>query len=232
MDKRLLALFVFLGAAAWHWFWEFIRGLFYERGSRMLTPWIENIIPDQIISWGPTIVLPIIGIWLFWKTRPETEYRNSKPASHGPEIEIIHSQRSPYEISDIVSGRRRSAVKIGVKNTGGVTISNCKIFIDKISPEPHLFGGLPINIEGGGFMLRSGDPEQIVEIAVYWNHVGKYRFFGPPPIGLGASANYIDNIERDICIRVEALECKRSALYKIWTDDDKILHLKCLADTA
>lgn len=70
MWKRILLFLSFLAGAIWQWLWEFIRALFYDRGSRMMAPVIDTITPDQIIHWGPTIVLPIIGLWLFWKTRP------------------------------------------------------------------------------------------------------------------------------------------------------------------
>ncbi len=71
MRKRILLFLPFLAGAVWHWLWEFIRSILYDRGSRMMAPIIDTITPDQIIHWGPTIVLPILGLWLIWKTRPE-----------------------------------------------------------------------------------------------------------------------------------------------------------------
>lgn len=71
MRNRIFGVLVFIGAALWSLLWEFVRSLFYERGSRLLTPFIESITLDQIIHWGPPIGLMIVGLWLFWKTRPK-----------------------------------------------------------------------------------------------------------------------------------------------------------------
>ena len=53
----------------------------------MLTPLIASITPDQIIHWGPTVGLPMVGLWLFWKTRPNPE--------ENPPIEIIFDRTNP-----------------------------------------------------------------------------------------------------------------------------------------
>jgi hypothetical protein len=71
MQKRIFGAISIGAAALWPIFWEFVRSLFYERGSHMLTPFINSITMDQIVHWGPTIGLSFLGIWLFWKTGPE-----------------------------------------------------------------------------------------------------------------------------------------------------------------
>jgi len=37
----------------------------------MLAPFIDSITLEQIVHWGPTVGLTFLGLWLFWKTRPE-----------------------------------------------------------------------------------------------------------------------------------------------------------------
>jgi hypothetical protein len=73
MGKRISGLLAFLATACWPYFWEFIRSLFYERGSHMLNPFFENISLDQLLRWGPAVIFATIGFWLFWKTRPPRE---------------------------------------------------------------------------------------------------------------------------------------------------------------
>jgi hypothetical protein len=80
MRNRIFGVLVFIGAALWSLLWEFVRSLFYEHGSRFLNPFIESITLDQIIHWGPPIGLTIVGLWLFWKTRPKNARRNNTRA--------------------------------------------------------------------------------------------------------------------------------------------------------
>jgi hypothetical protein len=71
MRNRIFGGLSLVGAALWPLLWEFVRSLFYERGSHMLTPFINSITMDQIVHWGPTVGLSFLGLWLFWKTAPE-----------------------------------------------------------------------------------------------------------------------------------------------------------------
>ncbi len=86
MRKSIFLFVPFFVGAVWHWFWEFIRSVFYERGSHMMAPVIDTITPDQIIHWGPTIAFPLLGFWLIWKTRPA---RNEAIASSQPDIVVV-----------------------------------------------------------------------------------------------------------------------------------------------
>jgi hypothetical protein len=143
-----------------------------------------------------------------------------------PEIELCFEPGTPYEAVEISHGHVLSTVRIGLKNVGRSPISNCKIFIDKMSPEAPLPGGLPILLEGGGFVLRHDEPEKYIDIASQWDHFDKFRFNSRP--GWWAETmSYINNdIERVISIRIEATELQTTALFKIWTDETKKLHLK------
>jgi hypothetical protein len=69
MRKRLAGLVLWLSAALWAWWWEFIRSLVYERGSHIVTPFIESPSLDQILRWGPPLAFAGVGGLLFWKTR-------------------------------------------------------------------------------------------------------------------------------------------------------------------
>jgi hypothetical protein len=51
-----------------------------------------------------------------------------------PQIKICFKTASPYEVSDVMHGHVLSTVRIGIKNSGGGTLSNCKIFIEKMTP--------------------------------------------------------------------------------------------------
>jgi hypothetical protein len=70
MRQRLKVLVWWCGAAIWAWSWEFVRSLFYERGSHMLNPLIDSASLDQILHWVPPLIFAGIGFVLFWKMRP------------------------------------------------------------------------------------------------------------------------------------------------------------------
>jgi hypothetical protein len=147
-------------------------------------------------------------------------------AATSPEIEICFKPGAPYEVVDISQGRILSTVKIGLKNLGRSPVSNCKVYIDKMSPEAPLPGGLPILLEGDGFVLRHDEPEKYIDIANHWDHTNKFRFNSRP--GWWAETmNYIDDsVERVISIRIEAAELQMSALFIMWTDQAKKLRLQ------
>jgi hypothetical protein len=144
----------------------------------------------------------------------------------GPKIEICFWAGQPYEVSEITNGRVLSTVKIGIKNSGGEPLSNCKVYIQDIAPLPPLAGGLPILLDGTGFTLRPDDPEKLIELAAHWNHVDKYRFSAPHG-GFAETLNYLDDrVERAIVVKIISTEGQQSALFDIWTDEKKALHLE------
>ena len=144
-----------------------------------------------------------------------------------PQIEIHHQPKVPYEVSEIQHGHVLSTVRIGITNSGSRSLSNCKVYIEKIAPEPPLPGGLPIQLAGAGFTLRHDDPEKLVDVAAHWDHVDKFRFSAPAGGTFYESLSYIESRQpRTIMIKVVAVECQRCASFRIWTDDTKAIHLK------
>jgi hypothetical protein len=126
-------------------------------------------------------------------------------------------------VSDIQGERVLSTVR--VKNSGTGPLSNCKVYIEKMSPIENLVNRLPMLLEGGGFTLRHDDPEKFVDIASRWNHVDKFRFTAP----YGAFAETLkfidDKLTRTIVLKVDAFECQRSATFEIWTDTRRRLSI-------
>lgn len=135
-------------------------------------------------------------------------------------------------MSDIQGERVLSTVRIGIKNSGNGSLSNCKVYLEKMSPIDNLIGRLPMLLERGGFTLRHDDPEQFVDVASHWNHVGKFRFVAPHG-WFAETLNYVDDgIRRTIVLRVDAIEGQRSATFEIWTDTSKIIHMKLIGYTS
>jgi hypothetical protein len=124
-----------------------------------------------------------------------------------------------------------STVRIGIKNAGGKTLSNCKVYIEKISPPTNSPGGTTLLLEGTGFQLRHDDPEKIIDVAAHWDNNDKFRFSTPIGGGFFDSTQMMDGkTRRTFAIRVTAMECERSALFEILADESRKLNLKLLND--
>ncbi len=139
-------------------------------------------------------------------------------------IDILFEPHPPYETSEISHGRGLSTVRIGLKAIGK-TFANCKVYIEKIAPQPPLPGGLPIQLSGDAPMLRPDDPEALIDIASHWDHVEKYRFSAPLP-PMDSSLWYIDDdpprlIEIKIIARSDTGEFQKTALFRIQVDESK-----------
>ncbi len=230
MSKRLFALLSLLASGTWTWGWEFIRSLAYEKGSEMLSPFIGNISLDQVIHWGPGAALAALGLWLFWKTKPPAQtaqFENSAITIVRPMLEMRFTPGAPYETTTVSNGRTLSTVRIGLKAQDGLSLSNCKLYVEKIAPQPPLPGGLPILLEDQNFSIRHDDPERFVEIASHWNHVDKFRFSSPGG-HWAETMNYIDDdVSRVIELRIKAEpEYEKSVAFRIWTDELKRLHME------
>ena len=147
-------------------------------------------------------------------------------------IEICFRPGAPYEISDIINGRVRSIVRIGIRNSGCDHLSNCRVYIESVSPPPIHAGLFPALLDGGSFVLRHDDPEKLIDVAAHWDHVKKYRF--STPIGGFISAeslNYMNETEqRSFVIKFVATECQKSAMFKILVDETKKLRLQYIGD--
>jgi hypothetical protein len=182
-------------------------------GWSWIAIWLSALAAGALIS--------LIGIcvkWIFFH----------RDADYAPrdELEIYFRQGQPYEVIEILHGHVLSTVRIGLKSR--IPISNCKIYIEKIAPEPPLYGSLPILLDGGGFVVRSDDPEKLVDIATQWDHHGsKFRFNSPITGMFAETLGFIDDdIPRTIEIKIISTELQKTALFKIWTDNTKKLHLE------
>lgn len=176
-------------------------------------------LPVSFVALG-TVVLVIRAL-----SRPRDLF--AVPITKPGSIEIFFKSDAPYEVSDVQHHHVLSTVRIGLHNIGGTPLSNCKVYVEKISPEPALPGGLPILLEGGGFTLRHDDPEKLVDIASHWDHVEQYRFNAPLGVGFAETLQFIDDkLPRTIVIKIEASGYQRSATFRIWTDISRALHLE------
>ncbi|MGH6889414.1 MAG: hypothetical protein ACREHF_09480 [Rhizomicrobium sp.] len=146
-----------------------------------------------------------------------------------PIVEIRFEKRKPYEVTETSHGQALSTVRVGIRNFTGSPLSNCQVYVDQAlpaPPSPHVF--FPIQLSGGGFTMRTDDPEHFVDIATQWGSQNRFRF-NSPPSAWAEGLNYVDDAPaREIVIRVQAIELQRSASFRIWTDDTKTLHLESL----
>jgi hypothetical protein len=166
----------------------------------------------------------------FRRKKDSLQTNNYEKIIREPLIDILAEKRAPYSFSDIQHGHVLSTIRIGIKNSGGGAASNCKVYIEKISPEPPLPGGLPILLDGSGFIVRHDDPEKLIDVATHWDHVDKFRFNAPYAGGFAETLAYIqDDIPRTIVIKITASECHRSASFKVWTDDKRALQLEFIS---
>jgi hypothetical protein len=196
-----------------------------------------------LIEWGPPLVGVIVVMTLyhlFYHYAFGTGLRArsaslagvaplSAPALASPKIAILFDKRAPYEESGVHQDRVHSTVRIGLKNTGGGTFSNCRVYVDKISPETPYPGGLPILLDNAGFSVRYDDPEKLVDVAVQWNHLGKklFRFSAPMNGTFGDARMFTDgSVVRTIVVRVDATECQQNATFRIWTDDTMAVRME------
>jgi hypothetical protein len=144
-------------------------------------------------------------------------------------VEIAFRKAAPYEETKVSHHHVLSTVRIGLTNPGGTPLSNCKVYIEAISPEPAILGGLPILLEGGGFTLRHDDPEKLIDIATHFDHVDKFRFNAPANGVFAETLNFIDDQpSRTILVKIEATGHQRSASFRLSTDDAKALHMEFL----
>lgn len=192
-----------------------------------------NILSNpQIDIWtigvgATSLIVSVLGIlYLNWTRTPSVAIK--RPA----QIEICFESSAPYEVVDVHGEHSLSTVRIGVRNSGDVPLSNCKVYLEKISPTLSLRGAPPILLEGGGFTIRNDDPEKLVDVAIQWSHDSKFRFHGP--IGTFAeSLNYIDGeASFMIVIKVTATECQRSAIFKLRADGERRLRLQFINYTS
>jgi hypothetical protein len=186
-------------------------------------PWQVRSLVGAVI--GALILGGLPALYSWARERGQTSQNVEETAQ--PNIRVLFEPHNPYETSKISHGRVLSTVRIGLKAIGK-PLSNCKVYIEKMAPDPGIPGGLPILLEGGNFVLWPGDPEKLYDIASHWDHVTKFRFNSPG--GWWAETmNYIDD-ESPYRIEVKfvATELTKTFLFKLWTDESKQLHMQGL----
>ncbi|MGC1549963.1 MAG: DUF4062 domain-containing protein [Rhodanobacter sp.] len=166
--------------------------------------------------------------WVRAGSIPNTTATVDNRAVPDPKIEIITGSAEPYYVEEFRSGHNLSTVRIGVRNAGGKTLSNCKVYVEDISP-PSDSGHDRRLLDGSGFRLRHDDSVQLIDIAAHWDHVDKFKFSTPVSGGNFADPFDMKDIgNRTFSIRVVAAECQRSAKFGLETDESKKLRLNFL----
>jgi hypothetical protein len=123
--------------------------------------------------------------------------------------------------------RVSSTVRVGIRNSSGAALSNCKVYIDQVAPEPPIPGGFPILLNSEPFLVRHDDPERRIDIAYQWNHVDTFKFAAPISGNFSDALMYIPSQPpRTIVIKVKASECQRSATFRLMVDSEKVIHLE------
>lgn len=145
------------------------------------------------------------------------------------QIDIHTEEDRPYHELTSETGHVLSTVRVGIRNAGEKTLSNCRVYVERISPlaDPPMQNA--ILLESAVFNLRVDDPEHLVEIAAHWDHMNQFRFSAPVAGGFYEALQYMDDDpKRTFVIRVAARECERSALFEISVNESKRLHLTFL----
>jgi hypothetical protein len=189
-----------------------------------IAAWVDRNTILVIIGFGALFIMSLTGLAArFVRFRQDRQPGN---------IQIAFKSGAPYEVTDVKHQRILSTVRIGLLNSGATPIANCKVYVDKVSPEPPIPGGLPVLLEGGGFTLRHDEPERLIDVATHWNHVSQFRFNSSIGGGFSDSLMFIDDEPaRTIVIKIEAMGVhERRASFRLWTDDSKALHLDHLGD--
>jgi hypothetical protein len=167
--------------------------------------------------------------WVRASSVPDITPLMNRLGALDPKIEIVTGRTTPYLTTDVHANHVNSTVRLGIKNVGGRTLSNCKVYIENISPPTNSPGGTSLLLDGTGFQLRHDDPQKLVEVAAHWDNHDKFRFSTPIGGGFFDTTQWMDdNTRRTFAIRVVATECERSALFEIWADESRKLHLDFL----
>lgn len=204
--------------------WAIVK--FYEFFSSTPLP--------QWLTWacaGVALALVVVAGITYLRRQLASGASNTAPVSYRDQYRIeIHTESGrPYQDSAVESGHVLSTVRVGIKNFGEKTISNCRVYVEKVTPSDELLPQTSMLLGAGIFHLRSDDPEHLVEVAAHWDHMVQFRFSTPAAAGFFEAMQYMDgHTKRTFVIRVSARECERSALFEIWADDSRKLHLKLL----
>jgi hypothetical protein len=142
-------------------------------------------------------------------------------------IEILSAPGAPYERSDIVGDRPKSTVAIGLRNAGGAPLTNIRVSIEKIAPALVHVRADSIGLEDRGFSLRSDESERVVDVAVYWPHLKKWRFLEPEAGMFAQATRFVEaDVPRKIIIRVTSAEGSKAAMFDLSLDATETLRLR------
>ncbi|WP_063889130.1 hypothetical protein [Burkholderia ubonensis] len=148
---------------------------------------------------------------------------------HDYQIELHTEESQPYHELTHESGHLLSTVRVGIKNAGAKTLSNCRVYVEKVSPPASLLDQGALLLENAVFNLRTDDPERLVDVAAHWEHMNQFRFSAPMAASFFEAMQCMDDgTKRTFMLRVTARECERSAMFEIWADESRRLHLKFL----
>jgi hypothetical protein len=185
-------------------------------------PWPVRGVVGALIGATLFVLIPAALHWL-----SERQRAANPEAAEAAGIVVNFEPNARYVTNELSHGHILNTVKIGLKATGK-PLSNCKLYVEKIAPEPPLPGGFPILLEGGGFILRPDDPEKLFDLVAHWDHVTKFRFNAPGGWWAETMIYIDDGPPRIIEIKFEATELQKTFLFRIWTDESKKLHLERL----
>ncbi|WP_175874060.1 hypothetical protein [Burkholderia sp. BCC0397] len=188
-----------------------------------------------VVAWAAiTLALAAAGATLVFRKRQGKPPVAARIDDVAPphQIEIHTEEAQPYHELTQESGHLLSTVRVGIKNTGTKTLSNCRVYVEKVSPPASPLDSGSILLENAVFNLRTDDPEHLVDVAAHWDHMNQYRFSAPGATGFYEAMQYMDDDrKRTFVIRVTARECERSAIFEIHVDKSRRLHLKFVAYT-
>lgn len=166
--------------------------------------------------------------WVRAHREPSGKDAASQLTTLDPKIEIVTGSTPPYNVEEDQHGHRLNTVRIGIRNAGGKTLSNCKVYVEHVTP-PSDSGTDRRLLQGSGFRLRHDDSEELVDIASQWDHMDKFKF--STPVSGGAFVQPYDmkgNGTYTFTVRVNATECERLAKFELEADELKTLSLKFL----
>jgi hypothetical protein len=188
---------------------------------------LSDIIGWSLIAIG-AIGLVALGIYHVASSRFSRQNK-PLPSTTSPKLDVRFEPWAPYQTAEISHGHTLSTVRIGLVSSDGLTITNCKVYVEKIAPELPMVGGLPILLSDQNFRIRHDDPETLVDIASHWDHMDKFRFKSPHG-GFAETLNYIDDKQsRTIELRIKGQpEYEKSVTFRLWTDENRKLHMERL----
>ena len=185
------------------------------KAAHMIAVALSHIIPIGI---GVAIVLAIWHVAFREGRKSNVDVTSTANGYAIHSVEFLCRSEPPYEITSISNGQINRSLRIGIKNTGRSAISNCRVYVDKISPPTNMAGGDTLQIDGTGFTLRPGDPEKLIDVANKWGHSKTYRFSFISGGFHDSNSDLNPEVDRFFNIKLVSSEITVAALFKICKD--------------